>query len=90
MTNMFYTYPNNLVRHNDFMGQHLGTYKIVSEIYDTEAKYWVNGELYASCDYELGKIPQKGFFGFAWYNRDEKRRVKDVKITYLKSYDERK
>jgi hypothetical protein len=68
----------------------LGTYKIESEIYETEAKYWVNGELYATCEYELGAIPVKGFFGFARYNLGEKKRVQNVKITYIKSYEERK
>ena len=61
---MFFSYPNNLVRHNDFMGKALGTYLIESEIYETEAKYWVNGELYATCEYDRGVVPEKGYFGF--------------------------
>jgi hypothetical protein len=60
------------------------------EVRETEAKYWVDGNLYATCDYPLGRIPIKGYFGFARYNLGEEKFIRDVKITYLQDYARRK
>lgn len=39
-------------------------------ITSTSAKYWINGEEYASSTYLEGTVPSQGYFGFATYGKE--------------------
>lgn len=90
MTNMYYTYPDDLVKHSELMAQVGQSYKIECEIRYKSAKYWVDGNLFAECTYQLNRVPYKGYFGFARYNLGERKLVSAMKITYLESYETRR
>ena len=90
MTNMYYTYPATLVAHKMFVAEVGVSYEIECHITDVSAYYTVNGEMFATCEYARGVIPEKGYFGFARYNPGEIKAVRNVKITYDKPYDIRK
>lgn len=55
---------------------------MTAEIRQTGAKYYINGDLYAEATYQEADVPQKGYFGFAIYNAEDKT-IKDVKVTEL-------
>ena len=57
MTNMYYTYPENVVAHNIITAEVNLPYTIECSITETSASYKVNGEMFASCEYAKGVVP---------------------------------
>ena len=55
---------------------------MTAEIRQNEAKYYINGDLYAEASYQEGDVPHRGYFGFAIYNSEDKT-IKDVRVTEL-------
>jgi uncharacterized protein (TIGR02996 family) len=86
-TNLFGGFPAS-VRHGPARKAVLGMkYRLDCEIHPTAAAYSINEEPYATAVYDLGTVPETGWFGFAVYHQQDIV-VEDIRIKSLSSTSE--
>jgi hypothetical protein len=76
---VFGQFPD-ISKHDDIEASLNEWYSIEAEIYNDHATYSINGSPYADCNYDVGLVADKGYFGFAVYSGDEVKEIRNVII----------
>lgn len=79
-TEMFGGFPNCKRPHGGFKAEIGKRYKFYAEIYEDRATYSIDGQEYASCTYEVGKVPKTGHVGFGIYAGNEVKAIDEVVV----------